>query len=134
MNNVKPLDEIDSYVLFSEHEDIFLFDKDLNEEVWRTSMYGNATCGVLGRTSEWAVIGGEHLVIWIDNKLQEVNDPELMWAHEMRQTGDDEIEILIDPWSEKSAIWKFNLKTFSKSKVRDFKDYYDKPFEEKVNW
>ena len=134
MNDLKLLDEIDSYVLLSEHEDIFLFDKDLNKEVWRISMYGNATCGLLGLVNEWAVIGGEYLIIWIDNKLQEINDPELMWVHEMRQIGDNEIEILIDPWSKKSAVWKFNLQTFSKTKVRDFKSYCDRPFEEKVNW
>ena len=134
MNDVKPLDENDSYVLLLENEDIFLFDKELSTEVWRTSMYGNATCGLLGLVSGWAVIGGEHLVIWVENKLYEISVPELMWVHDLRQVGDYEIEILIDPWHEKSAIWKFNLKTFSKSKVQDFKEYYDKPFQEAINW
>ena len=134
MKDVKTLDEIDSYVLFSEHEDVFLFDKDSNREVWRTSMYGNATCGLLGLVNEWAVIGGKHLIIWINNKLQEIKEPDLKWIHDMRQTGDYEIEILIDPWSEKSAIWNLNIQTLKKSKVADFNDYKEKPYQDSVAW
>ena len=133
MNDIKPLDEIDSYVLFSEHEDVFLFDKDLNKEIWRTSIYGNATCGVLG-LNKWAVIGGEHLIIWKNNKFQKIKDPELMWAHEMRQVENDIIEILIDPWSERSAIWSLNVKTLVKEKIKDFEEYKNKPYQEKIEW
>lgn len=134
MKDVKPLDEIDSYMLFSQHEDVFLFDKDSNKEVWRTSMYGNATCGLLGLVNEWAVIGGEHLIVWIDNKLNPITDTELKWIHDLRQIGDDEIEILIDPWSERSAVWQLNLKTFKKTRIKDFNDYKDQPYQDKVNW
>ena len=134
MIDIKPLDEIDSYVLFSEHEDVFLFDKDLNKEIWRTSIYGNATCGVLGLVNKWVVIGGEHLIIWKNNKLQKIKDPELMWAHEMRQVENDIIEILIDPWSKRSAIWSLNVKTLVKKKIKDFEEYKNKPYQEKIEW
>ncbi len=134
MSNARPLDENDSYVLFTEHEDVFLFDKDLNTEVWRTSMYGDATCGLLGLVNNWAVVGGENLVIWVDNQFKIIDDSDLRWVHDMRQIGDDEIEILIDPWSEKASLWSFNLKTLQKNKIRDFKDYRDKPYKDEVKW
>ncbi len=134
MNDVKPLDEIDSYVLFSEHEDVFLFDKDLNKEVWRTSMYGNVTCGLLGLVNEWAAISGERLLIWVDNKFQEINDPEMIWIHDMRQISDDEIEILTDPWSDNSAVWKLNVRTFVKRKIKKFDKYRNSPYQEKIEW
>ena len=134
MNNLIPLDETDSYVLFSEHEDIFLFDKDLNKEVWRISMYGNATCGILGLVNEWAVVGGENLIIWINNKFYEVKEPLYKWIYDMRQIGDDEIEFLIDPWSEKSAIWIINVKTMEISKIKDFTQYKGKPYQDNLEW
>lgn len=134
MRNVRPLDETDSYVLFSEHEDVFLFDKDFNAEVWRTQMYGEATCGILGIVNEWAVVGGEQLIVWANQKLEIINDPEIKWIHEVRRSNDDEFEILIDPWSKNSAIWKFDIKTFSKYKIRDFVDYKDKPYTKDIKW
>lgn len=134
MGNVIPLDEVDSYVLFSEQEEVFLFDKDINKELWRTSMYGNATCGIVGLVNDWAVVGGEYLIIWIDNVLSKIEEPDLKGIHDIRQTGDDEIEILTDPWSEKSAIWKLNLRTLNKSKIKDFNNYKEKPYQDNVEW
>jgi hypothetical protein len=134
MRNVKPLDETDSYVLFKEHEDVFLFDKDLNIEVWRTQFYGEAICGIVGLKNEWAVIGGEHLIVWSNGKLKTIDDFELKWIHDLRQIDDNEVEILIDPWSQNSSIWKFNVHTFCKSKIKDFKDYKDKPYSNEVKW
>ncbi len=134
MSTVIPLDENDSYVLFREYEDIFLFDKHLNTEVWRTSMYGDATCGLLGLVNEWAIVGGENLILWVNNQFKKIDDPDLNWIFDMRQIGDNEIEILIDPWSEKSSIWSFNLETLQKTKIRDFNEYRHKPYEDEVKW
>lgn len=134
MKDLKSLDEIDSYILFTECEDVILFDKDLNKEIWRTSMPGNAHCGLLGLVNEWAVIGGEQLIIWIDNKLNRIADSDLKWIHDMRQVGDDEIKILTDPWLNNSAIWNFNVRTLKKSKIKDFNNYKEKPYQDKVEW
>jgi hypothetical protein len=105
-----------------------------NSNVWRTQMYGDATCGIIGLSNEWAVIGGKNLIIWVNEKLEMVNDPEIEWIFDLRLSGDYEIELLIDPWSENSAIWKFNIETFSKFKIRDFNDYKDIPYTEEVTW
>lgn len=97
-------------------------------------MYGNASCGLVGLINEWAAIGGERLVIWFDNKLQEINDPKLIWIHDMRQVGDEEIEILTDPRLDNSAVWKLNLRTLAKRKIKNFEEHRDKPYQEKIEW
>ena len=67
MKNIKALDERSFQVLLTEHEDIYLFDKVSNIEVWRTSMYGNATCGLISSLQQWVIIGGEFLITWFNN-------------------------------------------------------------------
>ncbi|MFD2564787.1 hypothetical protein [Aquimarina rubra] len=132
--DIKPIDETDLYVLFKEYEDVFLFEKDSNRELWRTSIYGEATCGLIGLSNEWLIAGGEKIILWKNEKLTELEDEDLKWTHSMRQTGENEVEILTDPWSDHSAIWKFNIITESKLKIRDFNEYIGKVYTENVIW
>jgi hypothetical protein len=130
-----PLSETDIHVLFKEHEEVFLFDKDSNENLWRVSFYGEATIGFLGLVNEWAIVGGDRLLIWKNNtELKFIEDPDLIWIHDIREVEDDEVEILTDPWGENPAIWKFNIQTEEKVKVRDFEDYKGKEYSESVEW
>jgi len=133
-NNIRQLDETDLYVLLSEYEDTFLVEKKTNKELWRTSFYGDAECGLIGLTQDWAVVGGEHVALWVNGKLTVIEDEDLKWIHDIRQIGDYEIEILIDPWSENSAIWRFDVLSQSKIKVRDFDDYKGKASTDNVEW
>jgi len=130
----KPLDETDMYVLFHEHEDIFLFAKDANLEVCRTSMYGNPTCGIIGHSNEWAIIGGECLILWKNNELKIIDEADLTWIHNIRTVGPNEVEILTDPWSVHSAVWRFDIFTEEKIKIKDFPDYRDKEYTDNINW
>jgi len=132
--DTKPIDETDLYVLFKEYEDVFLFEKDSNRELWRTSIYGEATCGLIGLSNEWLIAGGEKIILWKNEKLTELEDEDLKFTHSMRQTGENEVEILTDPWSDHSAIWKFNIITESKLKIRDFNEYIGKVYTENVIW
>ena len=129
-----PLDETDLYVLFKDYEDVFLFEKDTNSELWRTSMHGEATCGLIGLSSEWAVVGGAELIIWRDDKPGLIIHPDLQYVHDIRQTGENEINLLIDPWMENSAIWHLDINTGKTSKIRDFHDYLYKKYTEDVKW
>ena len=52
----------------------------------------------------------------------------------MRQVATYEIEILIDPWFEEAAIWRLNLQTLQKTKIRDFNDYRELPYQDHVKW
>lgn len=120
--------------MFSEYEEVFLFDKDLNADLWRSSMYGEVTCGLIGLNNEWTVAGGESLLVWTNETLQLIDDQEIKWIHDLRQTGDYQFELLVDPWSDQSAVWSFDIQTMTKVKVRDFADYRDKPYTEDIKW
>lgn len=134
MDYIKPIDETDLYVLFKEFEDVFLFEKDSGREIWRTSMYGEANCGIVGLSNEWVIIGGEKLILWKNEKLKKIEDENLKWCHSLRQTEENEVEILTDPWSAHSAIWKFNIMDETKLKIRDFNEYKGKVYTENVIW
>lgn len=129
-----PLDETNKYILLNRYEDVFLFDKDTRQELWLTSMSGEPDCGKISLNNDWVTIGGECLQVWSDGRLKTIEDPDFKWIHDLRQTGEHEIEILIDPWSEKPAIWKFDLKSSKKTKVRDFKDYQGREYSDSVTW
>ena len=47
---------------------------------------------------------------------------------------DNIVEILTDPWSEKFAIWEFDIETLQFSKLRDFIDYFETEATQNVKW
>ena len=59
---------------------------------------------------------------------------ELVDIHSIRVKDDDTIEVLIDPWSTKASVWEVNVNTLYKTKIRDFFEYKDQPYTEKINW
>ncbi len=132
--NPRLLDETDMYVLFQEFDNVFLFEKDSNSEIWRTSMYEGATCGLIGLTNEWALIGGDEFIIWKNDRLKSVTDPDLRWIHDFKRIGETEVSILTDPWKEDSALWQFDVYTEEKIKIRDFPDYQLKAYTKDVEW
>lgn len=131
---MRPLSETDLYVLFNEYEDIFLFDKVRNKEIWRADMYGDATCGLVGLSNEWAIACGSKLIVWKKHTLKTIEDKELEWIFGVRQVGETKVEILTDPWSDHSAIWLFDVSTEIKTKIRDFFDYINQEYTEEVKW
>ncbi len=74
------------------------------------------------------------MILWKNNQLKTIEDSSLQWIHDMRQVGENEVEILTDPWSDNSAIWLFNIIRESKIKIREFKDYKSKEYTEDVKW
>ncbi|WP_430403739.1 hypothetical protein [Fluviicola sp.] len=129
-----PLSETDVHVLFKDQEDVFLFDKDSHAETWRISFDGEASIGFLGLVNEWAIVGGDRLLVWKNNELKFIEDPDLICIHDIRQIEDDVVEILTDPWGDQPAIWKFSIQTEKKEKVREFNEYKEKEYAEKVDW
>lgn len=130
----KPLDETDMFVLFQEYEDVFLFEKDSNSVIWRTSMYGEATCGLIGLSNEWVIVGGKELILWKNNSFKIINDAELQCIHDVRYIEDSKINILTDPWSDHSAIWQFDVIKEEKLKIKDFPFYKSGAYTEEVLW
>ncbi|TPE46417.1 hypothetical protein [Pontibacter mangrovi] len=126
------LAETNQLLLLHEWETASLINKENDSILWQEKYIGDPTCGLIDKSNEWAVVGGDHLTIWIQGKTWIVN--ELSDIHSLRIENADTIEVLIDPWSSKSAVWKVNVNTLEKSKIRDFREYRDKPYTEKVHW
>ena len=122
------------------YEDAYYFNKLTNEEivVWRFQY--EPTCGVIGQNNDWCLIGGEILILktFFDHTVRPIGN--LQDIHEIRLVGERAAQILIDPWSENAAIWQLDLDLNNAAprnnlwKVKDFKDYLDKPYEENVIW
>ncbi|MBP8115677.1 MAG: hypothetical protein KAY50_09990 [Chitinophagaceae bacterium] len=96
--------------------------------------YGNPTCGLIDVSNQWAIVAGEHLTIWTKTKIKKIDIKELQWIHSVRMANSSCIEVLVDPWSEKSAIWSLDPLTFKLSKLCDFDDYKNLEYSEIVIW
>jgi len=111
-----------------------------NEEIGVWRFEDEPTCGVIGKKNDWCLIGGEILILktFLDNTVRPIGN--LQDIHEIRLVGESTAQILIDPWSENAAIWQLDLDLNRAAprnslwKVKDFKDYLGKPYEENVNW
>lgn len=119
--------------LWQEHETVFLTDK-FNRILYEETFYGNACCGLIDSESKWVLIGGEHLTVWTKERIHLIKSDEFQWINSLRINSKSTVEILTDPWSVKSAIWKLDLSTLHLIKIRDFPDYKDRQYTETVEW
>jgi hypothetical protein len=55
-------------------------------------------------------------------------------VYALRTRSDNTVEILIDPWTDDSAIWTLDVKTLQVKKVRDFGDYKEREHTDEVVW
>ena len=126
------LDETDRYFIGHIYEDAYLIDKRNGEEILHDDFYGDPTCGLISKSDAWAIIAGEHITIWKKGKTTKIDMEEIKWVHSMRTSNDQIIEILVDPWSDKSSIWTLDLSNFELKKLKDFDDYKEKERTENV--
>jgi hypothetical protein len=77
-------------------------------------------------------VGGQNLILWMNGKVFLIGS--LRNIYDMRQTDDDEAEILTDPWSDEAGIWRIDVKTMEVSFVRKFDDYKGQKFIEQIDW
>lgn len=131
--------ETDKLRIEHEFENAYLIEKSSGKELMFDDFYGDPECGLISMNNDWAIIAGEHLTVWRANKKKNqqvvrIDDDELKWIHDIRLKTDNVIEILTDPWSEKSSIWKLNIDSLQFSKLRDFKDYFETEHTENIDW
>ena len=132
--NYKILAETDELILGHIFEVAFLTIKATNENVSLGDFDGDPTCGLISRTNDWCVVGGSALLIWTKNRIFKIQDESLYWVSDIRQTSENRIEVLIDPWAENAAIWEIDIVTKKKNKVKDFTDYKNKEYTDNVVW
>ncbi len=121
-------------------EAAYCYNKLTREEFPIFEFDNDPTCALIGKNNDWCLVGGDVLVLrtWVDSTLRMIG--ELKDIHELRALDAYTIQILTDPWNEYSAIWQFQFdrakltRPVSLFKVKDFRDYIDKPYTEQVAW
>jgi hypothetical protein len=131
--------ETDKLRIEHEFENAYLIEKSSGKELMFDDFYGDPECGLISMNNDWAIIAGEHLTVWRANKKKNqqvvrIDNDELKWIHDIRLKTENVIEILTDPWNEKSAIWKLDIDSLQFSKLRDFKDYFETEHTENIDW
>jgi hypothetical protein len=132
--DMRILAENDKYFIGNIFEDAYLIDKRNGEEIVHDDFYGDPKCGLIGKNNDWAIIAGEHLTIWRNGKITKIDNEDLRWICEIRTKDDKIVEILVDPWSDKSAIWALEIATLRVSKVKDFGYYKDEEHTDQIIW
>lgn len=117
-----------------EFESTYLTDKNSGKILLEGDFYGDPKCGLIDAQNKWAIIGGEHLVLWTPLTTKVFEDENLKWIHELRLKNKNTVEILTDPWSSKSSIWEVNTSTFESTKLRDFTNYQGEEYTEEIVW
>lgn len=131
--------ETDKLRIEHEFENAYLIEKQSGKELMFDDFYGDPECGLISLKNDWAIIAGEHLTIWRSSKRknkqkERIEHDELKWIHDIRLKSENIVEILTDPWSEKSAIWELNIDSLQFKKLRDFKDYFETEYKENIDW
>jgi hypothetical protein len=117
INNMNILYQTDKLRLENEYEATFLIKTLTGETLMEDNFYGDPKCGLIDKDGNWAIVAGEHLTIWTEARTQRIESEELKWIHSLRSKDSETVEILIDPWSEDSAIWEINTRTFEFKKL-----------------
>ena len=118
----------------------YCYNKLTGEETEIFEFYNDPTCTLVGKNNDWCLVGGDLLVlkIWIDNSLRKLD--QLKDVFDLKSVDEYTVLILNDPWSEESAIWQLSIDLTKLTqptalfKVRDFNDYIEKPYSDKVIW
>ena len=131
--------ETDKLRVEHEFENAYLIEKASGKELLFDDFYGDPKCGLISKNNDWAIIAGEHLTIWradkkIKKRINRIEHEELKWIHDLRLKAENIIEILTDPWSEKSAIWELDIKSLQYVKIREFLKYKDSEYTESIEW
>jgi len=121
-------------------ETAYCYNKLTKEEFAIFQFDNDPTCALVGKNNDWCLIGGDVLVLrtWVDNTLRILGELKNIYA--LKIIDDYTIQILTDPWTEQSAIWKLEIdltrltRPTSLSKIKDFKEYVDKEYTEQIVW
>ncbi|WP_155995267.1 hypothetical protein [Tenacibaculum ovolyticum] len=117
-----------------EYEATYLIDKLVNETLLEDNFYGDPDCALIDKDNNWAIMAGEHLTFWTYENWKRIENEDLKDIHSIRQKDFYTVEILIDPWSEKPAIWELNILSFEYKRIRGFYDYKDEMYKDTVIW
>lgn len=126
--------ETDELILENKYEATRLKVKSTGKVLLEEDFYGDPCCGLIDAKNRWAIVAGDHLTIWTSKQIQRIENENIQGVHALRLKDAETVEILIDPWSEISAIWELNIPTVEIRKVKDFDAYKEKEYSDEVIW
>ena len=120
-SNFRILHETNKFILGYLYETACLVSKKTKKEIHIGDFYGEPACGLISPDNDWCIVAGDIIVIWkLNIGIQKITDDYISWVIKMRLTSGTEIELLIDPWSNNGSIWRLNIETLKKEKIKDF--------------
>ncbi len=128
------IDETDKYILGYLWEQAYLYKKNENSEILLCEFYGICDAGKICDDENWCIVGGEIIAVWRDGQITIIDNDDLKWVHDIRLKNKNTAEILIDPWSVKSAIWELDIKCMEFKMITMFDTYKEKPYVKNVEW
>ena len=129
------LAETSELLLGHTFEDAVLVRKRNGEYLLEDDFYGDPAGGLIGPANEWAIVVGEHLTIWHHTAgVMRIEDERLRWIKALRLVGQNRVELLVDPWGPRAAIWCLHPADRTYTKVRDFLKYRDQDYTEAIVW
>jgi len=116
--NFRLLYDTNTFILGNVFERVYLINKRSYFENCLGEMYGDPEWGLVSSNNDWAIVGGQSLILWSEpNYIVHIEDKELIGSVRARQVSPFELEMLIDPWADNTAVWLFNTDTLLMRKV-----------------
>ena len=129
---IRLLAESENLLVVHEYEYASIYFKRSKEKILVDDFYGDPCCALISPDEDWVLIGGEHLTLWKDGLTRRIDG--IHWIDSLRLVDTGAAYILVDPWSDDSAIWKIDISTMRLDKVRDFTTYREEPYTEDIEW
>ena len=114
------------------YEDASIYFKKTKEKFYIGDFYGDPTCALVGPDEDWVLVGGEHLTLWQGGLTASIAG--IHWICGLRLVDSETVDILTDPWTSDSAVWRMTIPDRRLVKVADFPWYREKPYTDDVEW
>ncbi len=104
--------ENEKFLVYHEWEEATLVNKETNEKIDMGSHYGDPMCAIMPSGMSWCIVGGEGLSIWkkSSNNVTRIINDEINDIVRIKLVSENEVLLLVDPWSLNASIWRFNVK------------------------
>jgi len=115
-------------------ERVYLINKATQHLTCIGEIYGDPTWGLISDKEDWAIVGGQTLILWqAPNFIVQMEDEELVGSVRARQISPNELEILVDPFSDKSSVWLLNVDSLL---IRQLitRDKLKGPWSDEIEW
>ena len=144
-DHFRPLAESPRYIAGHIFERALVIDKQSRQQFEIGESYGDPTTALIDRQEQWILFLGHSSYLFRPGServnpgppsIQQLEHPLFQSPFAARQTREDEIEVLDDPWSANPGVFRLDIRALTTTKIRDFKKL-DIPYTEdpsQIDW